>query len=138
MSAVGISVLLAVDAGLLRNALQNMLSTMPQVSVLTITSDILTTKQAITSYQPSVVLLDIDLLAEQISGVEEICRIIAPYGYCLVLANNKDQKLMVEKLGAQNAILKGTHAKKLEQIIVGAAPAESPALSDSLAVDAKE
>lgn len=129
MSA-GISVLLAVDAGLLRNALQNMLSTMSQVSVLTITSDIPTTKQAITTFQPSVVLLDIDLLGDQISGVEEICRIIAPNGSCLVLANNKDQKVMVEEFGAQNAVLKGTHSKKLEQIIVGTQPLEAQEMKD--------
>lgn len=118
MSAAGISVLLAADAGLLRNALQNMLSTMPQVTVLTITSDLPTTKQAIADYQPSVVLIDIDLLGDRIASVGEISRIVVPNGSCLVLANNKEQKVMAERLGAQHAVLKGTHAKKLEQIIV--------------------
>jgi DNA-binding NarL/FixJ family response regulator len=132
MSAAGISVLLAVDAGLLRNALQNMLSTMLQVRVLTITSDIPATKQAIAINQPLVVIIDIDLLGDQLSSIEEISRIIAPNGLCLVLANDKEQKVRVEKLGAKNAVLKGTHSKRLEQIIVGFQPPHGAEKKDFL------
>ena len=56
------SIILAAEPGLLRNALQNLLSTFASVDTLVLTSDLPSTLSALEKYAPTLIVVDADLL----------------------------------------------------------------------------
>ena len=113
------SVLLAVEPGLLRSALRNLLRTIPQVDVIRLADDAPAALRVIDGQRAAVVLLDADLRGGDGSTVEDVIRAARGHSRCLVLTNDVGQKATIEKAGAGVAVVKGTHPDRLVEIIAG-------------------
>ena len=105
--------------GPLRNSLQSLMTTMPQIEILAETSDPSALLRMGAGIQPDVVLLDASLPEEQVWAAlrqikEEWCRTRS-----IVLVEDSQQQQQVQAAGADVALLKGHPAAKLITTIEG-------------------
>lgn len=113
-----LSVLLAVKPGLLRNALQNLLSTMQGFDVISMTGDLPASLAAVEDQFPAVVLVDMVLFQSGLDIAEEIIETTQMNGgHCIILTQNAQQKRLIEERGTVKAVVLGTRPHKLIEII---------------------
>ena len=97
----------------LRNSLQSLMTTIPQIEILAETSDPSALLRMGAGIQPDVVLLDASLPQEQVWAAlrqikEEWC-----HTRTIVLVEDSQQQQEIEAAGADVALLKGYPAAKL-------------------------
>lgn len=112
-------VLIVAPPGPLRNSLQALMTTMPQIEILAETADPSALLRMGGEMQPDVVLLDASLPEEQIWPVlrrikEEWCQTRS-----IVLVRDSQQQHKVQAAGADVALLEGCPAAKLISTIEG-------------------
>ncbi len=105
--------LIVARPGPLRNSLQSLMTTLPQIEILAETSDPSALLRMGAGIQPDVVLLDASLPEEQVWAVlrqvkEEWC-----HTRSIVLVEDSQQQQEIEAAGADVALLKGYPAAKL-------------------------
>ena len=105
--------LIVARPGPLRNSLQSLMRTIPQIEILAETSDPSALLRMGAGIQPDVVLLDASLPEEQVWAAlrqikEEWC-----HTRSIVLVEDSQQQQEIEAAGADVALLKGYPAAKL-------------------------
>ena len=105
--------LIVASPGPLRNSLQSLMTTIPQIEILAETSDPSALLRMGAGIQPDVVLLDASLPEEQVWAAlrqikEEWC-----HTRSIVLVEDSQQQQEMEAAGADVALLKGYPAAKL-------------------------
>ena len=105
--------LIVARPGPLRNSLQSLMTTIPQIEILAETSDPSALLRMGAGIQPDVVLLDASLPEEQVWAAlrqikEEWC-----HTRSIVLVEDSQQQQEMEAAGADVALLKGYPAAKL-------------------------
>jgi DNA-binding NarL/FixJ family response regulator len=101
----------------LRDSLQSLLVTAPQVRALHVADDVLSALRVITLHRPDLVLIVDDLRRE---GASMVLRWIKAEGSCsrsLVLTEDGERQQRALTLGADAALLKGFPAAKLLRVI---------------------
>ena len=101
----------------LRDSLQSLVVTAPQVGTVHIADDVLSALRAITLHRPDLVLIVDDLRRE---GVSMVLRWIKTEGSCsrsLVLTEDGERRQRALTLGADAVLLKGFPAPRLLQAI---------------------
>jgi DNA-binding NarL/FixJ family response regulator len=116
--------LIVARPGPLRNSLQSLMTTMPQIEILAETSDPSALLRMGAGIQPDVVLLDASLPEEQVWAAlrqikEEWCRTRS-----IALVEDSQQQQEIEAAGADIALLKGYPAAKLIAAIEELLPSE--------------
>ena len=107
------SVVLVAAPGLLRNALQNLLSTFEGVGILAITSSPASTLDAIKLHAPALVILDADLLPEAPELADIIARVEASGGRLLLLATEPEQLQQPGVPSGYEVLMKGVRPEVL-------------------------
>ena len=111
--------LIVARPGPLRNSLQALMTTIPQIEILAETSDPSALLRMGAKIQPDVVLLDASLPEEQVWPAlrhikEEWC-----HNRSIVLVEDSQQRQMVQAAGADVVLVKGFPAAKLIAAIEG-------------------
>ena len=109
------SIVLAATPGVLRNALQNLLSTFGDVDTLVLTSDLASTLSAIDKYAPALVVLDAELVADEPAAAATIAYAIAGPGRLLVLVTDVQQEQLFAGHPHCEVLVKGVHPEVLSQ-----------------------
>ena len=112
-----ISVLIAAQPGPLRDALQAMLTMMPQIETINQVDDALSVLRVNAEHHPALVLLDVNLSGNEASTVVREIKGSDSPSRCLVLADNVQQQQEAQAAGADVALLKGFPAAKLFETI---------------------
>jgi DNA-binding NarL/FixJ family response regulator len=111
--------LIVARPGPLRNSLQSLMTTMPQIEILAEATDPSALLRMGAKIQPDIVLLDADLPEEQVRAAlrqikEEWC-----HTRSIVLVEDSQQQQEIEAAGADVALVKGYPAAKLIGAIEG-------------------
>jgi DNA-binding NarL/FixJ family response regulator len=114
--------LIVARPGPLRNSLQALMTTMPQIEVLAETSDPSALLRMGAEIQPDIVLLDADLPEDQVwATLRQIKE-----GWCqtrsIVLVEDSQQQQRAQAAGADAALIKGYPAAKLIAAVEGLLP----------------
>lgn len=109
--------LIVVKPGPLRNSLQALMTTIPQIEVVAETKDLSTLFRMGSKVRPDLVLIEADLvgtdLQKGLRGLQKAC----PQAQCIVLVENDEQRRMAESSGVDAVIFKGFRAAKLMKLI---------------------
>ena len=105
--------LIVASPGPLRNSLQALMTTMPQIEILAETSDPSALLRMGAEMQPHVVLMDADLPEEQVCYALGQIKAEWSQTRSIVLVEDSQQQQLVQAAGADVALLKGYPAAKL-------------------------
>lgn len=111
------SVVLVVAPGLLRNALQNLLSTFEGVGILAITSSPTSALDAIKLHAPALVILDADLMPAAAGLIDIINLVEASGGRMLLLATDPEHGRQPGALVSHEVLVKGVRPEVLAERI---------------------
>ena len=111
--------LIVAKPGPLRNSLQALMTTMPQIEILAETSDPSTLLRMGAEMQPDVVLLDADSPEEQVWAALRQIKEEWSQTRSVVLVEDSQQQQEVLAAGADVALIKGYPAAKLIAAIEG-------------------
>ena len=111
------SIVLAAEPGLLRNALQNLLSTFASVDTVVLTSDLPSTLNALAKYAPTLIIVDADLLVADLEMAKIVMQASVNGSKLLLLAADVEQgqRLVVQHPHA--VLLKGVRPEVLSDRI---------------------
>lgn len=123
--------LIVARPGPLRNSLQALMTTMPQIEVLAETSDPAALLRMGAGMQPDVVLLDADLPEEQVWAALRQIREEWSQTRSIVLTEDSQQQQAAQAAGADVALLKGHPAAELVATIEGLLSLEEEGGADS-------
>ena len=105
--------LIVARPGPLRNSLQSLMTTIPQIEILAETSDPSALLRMGAGIQPDVVLLDASLPEEQVLAALREIKEAWSHTRSIVLVEDSQQQQEIETAGADVALLKGYPAAKL-------------------------
>jgi DNA-binding NarL/FixJ family response regulator len=111
--------LIVARPGPLRNSLQALMTTMPQIEILAETADPSALLRMGAGIQPDVVLLDANLPEEQVWAALRQIKEEWSQTRSIVLAEDSQQQQKAQAAGANVALLKGYPAAKLIAAIEG-------------------
>ena len=111
--------LIVARPGPLRNSLQALMTTMPQIEILAETSDPSALLRMGAEIQPHLVLMDADLPEEQVCAALRQINKGWSQTRSIVLVKDSRQQKAVQAAGADVALLKGYPAAKLIAAIEG-------------------
>ena len=111
--------LIVARPGPLRNSLQALMTTMPQIEILAETSDPSALLRMGAEIQPDIVLLDADLPQEQVCAALRQIKEEWSQTRSIVLVEDSQQQQELQAAGADVALLKGHPAAKLVATIEG-------------------
>jgi DNA-binding NarL/FixJ family response regulator len=103
--------------GPLRNSLQTLMTTMPEIEILAETNDPSALLRMGADIQPDVVLLDADLPQDQVWAALEQIKAEWSQTRSIVLAEGSQQQLKAQAAGADVVLLKGYPAARLIEAI---------------------
>ncbi len=99
--------------GSLRDSLQALMTTIPQIEVVAETMDLSALFRIRSKVAPDLVLVEADLIG---TGLENELRTLQkayPQAQCIVLVENEEQRCLAESSGVDAAVFKGFRAAKL-------------------------
>jgi DNA-binding NarL/FixJ family response regulator len=105
--------LIVAPPGPLRNSLQALLTTMPQIEILAETSDPSALLRMGAEIQPHVVLMDADLPEVQVCAALDQIKTEWSKTRSVVLVKDSEQQQVIETAGADAALIKGCPAAEL-------------------------
>jgi DNA-binding NarL/FixJ family response regulator len=105
--------LIVAKPGPLRNSLQALMTTMPQIEILAETSDPTALLRMGAEIQPHVVLMDADLPEAQVCAALRQIKAEWSQTRSIVLVEDSQQQQLAQAAGADVALLKGHPAAKL-------------------------
>jgi len=111
--------LVATRAGSLQDSLVALITTMPQVNAVLIAEDAASTLHMMAQHRPALVVLEMDLPAEE--GVVPLQEIKTrwPMARCIALADDVQAQQEAESAGADVALIAGFPAARLIAAIEG-------------------
>ena len=111
------SIILAAEPGLLRNALQNLLSTFASVDTLVLTSDLLSTLNAMAKYAPTLIIVDADILVADLEMAEIVMQASVNGSKLLLLAADMEQGQRLAVHPHHEVLVKGVRPEVLSDRI---------------------
>ena len=111
------NVLIVAHADAMRRSLQALLGSIPHITSLELAEDTVSALQAIATYQPELVLLDLYLLGDEIWSALRQIRRLSPASQRVVLADDVDQLAEVKAPAAEAVLLKGSSPGELVTIV---------------------
>jgi DNA-binding NarL/FixJ family response regulator len=109
--------LVAVMPGRVRDGLEAMLASMPQVEIVGEVEDSASTLRLISTSRPALVLLDADLLNDKNWEVLRTIKTRWPQTQCLLLTETSRQVQVARSNGADEVLFKGFSMTELSQVI---------------------
>lgn len=109
--------LIVTQRGSLKNGLQALVTSIPQVDVIGQVGDSSLALEMVREHHPDLVLLDTNLPNEEEWQVLRQVKILRPEIRCIVLADDVRQLREAKTLGADIVLLKGFPPAKLAEII---------------------
>ncbi len=109
--------LIAVMPGRVRDGLEAMLASIPQVEILGEVEDGASTLRIVARSQPALVLLDADLLNDEDWGILRTIKARWPQMQCLLLTETSRQVQVARNNGADETLFKGFSMAELSQAI---------------------
>ena len=109
--------LIVAKPGPLRDSLQALISTLPQVKVVAEASEPSALLQMSDRIRPDIVLVDASQAKDESWGVLEEIHSSWPQGRIIVLVENSQQQKLARNTGADIALLKGFPAARLTAVI---------------------
>ena len=111
------SIILVAAPGLLRNALQNLLSTFAGVDTLVLTSDLASALSAIEKHAPTLILVDAELLVDERELAQSVMATTLNGSKLLLLAADVAQGQLADPHQNHEVLLKGVRPEVLSDRI---------------------
>ena len=113
--------LIVAQPGPLRDSLQALMTTLPQIEIVAEASELSALTRMGDRIQPDIVLLDASLPGDDIWAELKQIREVWPQARTIVLVENSRQQQQAEEAGAGVALIQGFPAAKLAAMIEGEA-----------------
>lgn len=111
------NVLIVARPGMLLDGLSAMLSTMPEIKVVSVTNDLDSALIYVSEHHPKACIIDFsDLGDEQITQINRM-KSISPDMKTIALVDELETKEVAESLGIDEVIIKGVPVEKLKNSI---------------------
>ena len=105
--------LIVARSGRVRDGLEALLTTIPQIEIVGQVDDVPWALRMITEHRPALVLLDFNLLDGQVETVLRQIQAARPGTRCTVLVDNAQQEQAAKAAGADGVLIKGFPAAAL-------------------------
>ena len=111
--------LIVASPGPLRNSLQTLMTTVPQIEVVAEIKELSTMFRLGSKVKPDLVLVEADLEGAELQNELRTLQKAYPQAQCIVLVENDEQRYAAESTGVDVVIFKGFRVAKLMKIIEG-------------------
>ena len=110
-------VLIAAKPNRLRDSLQFLLKTMPEINIIGLADDSALALRMISERHPALVLLDTNLPGDEMTTMLKQIKASGYQSRCLVLSDTFEQQQSVESAGADMALVRGFSVAELFEVM---------------------